>query len=407
MKRLALLVAICLASPAFAQQQPGSYQFNTGVNGLSPELRTSREPAQLFWDDFSAGSLDVTNRWTAPTTSGSGVAASIPAPGSATMATGTTANSYSILSSQFSFPGKNPAWLFMLESNNFEWPVLTNALRFWGFATFPATPTATAPYVDAVGFELGTDGHLRAVTSAGTSGVGARNVIADLSLPCPTTQCSPNLLGKVPQPTDSGSHKYFIFYRGDFIIWAIDSMDNIVATVLTGALGPNVNTLPLAHLAVAASTGPSSSAVMTLNGSTIGDTGASEKKICDSVFGWRCVTVTAAGAISTTPTGGGTQTTASVGTAALATGQVSVATTVGGTSIVAARTGVVGTGRKSVCVTNVTGTAPVFIGNSGLTTSTGEYLAGVAGASICLDTQAAIFGIVSATAQTVSFTETF
>lgn len=109
------------------------------------------------------------------------------------------------------------------------------------------------------------------------------------------------------------------------------------------------------------------------------------------------------GTVTTTPSG--TQTTASVGTAALATGQASVTT--GNITIVAARTGAVGTGRKTVCVTNATGTGPVYIGVTGVSTSTGEYLAGVAGASICLDTQAAIYGTVNSTPQTVSYTETY
>lgn len=101
----------------------------------------------------------------------------------------------------------------------------------------------------------------------------------------------------------------------------------------------------------------------------------------------------------------GTQTTASVGTAALATGQASVTT--GNISIVAARTGAVGTGRKTVCITNITGTGPLYIGNTGLTTSNGMYIPGVAGASICLDTQAAVFGTVTSVTQVVSYTETF
>lgn len=109
--------------------------------------------------------------------------------------------------------------------------------------------------------------------------------------------------------------------------------------------------------------------------------------------------------VSGSLTPSGTQTTATVGTATLASGQASVTT--GNITIVAARTGVVGTGRKSVCITNVTGTGPVYIGNTGVSTSTGQYLPGVAGASICLDTQVAIFGTVASTTQTVSYTETY
>lgn len=97
--------------------------------------------------------------------------------------------------------------------------------------------------------------------------------------------------------------------------------------------------------------------------------------------------------------------TISLGTNALATNQVSVASSA--TLIVAARTGATGTGRKSVTITNITGTGPFYVGNTGLTTSTGMYVGATAGASITLDTQAAIFGIVPTTAQSVSFVETF
>jgi hypothetical protein len=93
-----------------------------------------------------------------------------------------------------------------------------------------------------------------------------------------------------------------------------------------------------------------------------------------------------------------------VGTGNLAVAQVSVANTA--TSIVAARTGVQGTGRKTVCITN-TSTVAVYIGGSGVTTSTGSYLPGVAGSSICLDTQAAVYGIVATGTETVSEIETY
>lgn len=97
--------------------------------------------------------------------------------------------------------------------------------------------------------------------------------------------------------------------------------------------------------------------------------------------------------------------TISLGTNTLATNQVSVASSA--TLIVAARTGATGIGRKSVTITNITGTGPFYVGNTGLTTSTGMYVGATAGASITLDTQAAIFGIVPTTAQSVSFVETF
>lgn len=92
-----------------------------------------------------------------------------------------------------------------------------------------------------------------------------------------------------------------------------------------------------------------------------------------------------------------------VGGATIANGQVSCSTS--STALVAARTGVAGTGRVSVTVTNL-GTNDVYIGVTGVTTSTGNLLVGVKGASVTYNTQAALF-CVAGSAQSVSFLENF
>lgn len=285
-----------------------------GITAAGNAARVSQEPTQLFWDDFGTGTLDTTSKWTAPTTGGGGNATTANNQvGATALGSGTSPSGWSILSSQYTFTGKNPSWLYFQEQNNFEFPVLTHAARFWGFATFPAAPTAAAPYADAVGFELGTDGHLRAVTSAspGSLAAGTKTVIADLSVACVSTNpyggplglttatsgCSANLIGKVAQPQDSGVHKYIIYFRGDNIYWAIDGIDSIVAFTINGAPGPNVNSLPVGHIAVADGTGPSSSAVISVNATTVGDTGRNEIRICDPVNPWRCATVGANGGL--------------------------------------------------------------------------------------------------------------
>lgn len=94
----------------------------------------------------------------------------------------------------------------------------------------------------------------------------------------------------------------------------------------------------------------------------------------------------------------------SPGAAAIASAQVSVAATQ--TSIVAARTGVPGTGRVSVTIVNTT-TTPIYLGPTGVTTSNGQLLPGVVGASITLNTNAQIFGIVGTGTATVTEMETF
>lgn len=93
-----------------------------------------------------------------------------------------------------------------------------------------------------------------------------------------------------------------------------------------------------------------------------------------------------------------------VGSDGLVTGQnPSAANSAAGAQIVAARAG-----RRSVTITNVTGSQAVYIGGSGVTTANGFFLAGTVGAAITLAFTGAIFATTpGATAQTLSFAETF
>jgi hypothetical protein len=93
-----------------------------------------------------------------------------------------------------------------------------------------------------------------------------------------------------------------------------------------------------------------------------------------------------------------------IGAAAFAATQVSCASTA--TSILAARTGVAGTGRVSATITNTTTTA-IYIGGSGVTTGTGSLLPGIVGASLTINTTAAIDCIVTTGTATVTALETF
>jgi hypothetical protein len=93
-----------------------------------------------------------------------------------------------------------------------------------------------------------------------------------------------------------------------------------------------------------------------------------------------------------------------IGSGAFTTAQASPGTSA--TSIVAARTGSPGTGRIAAIIINMS-TTPVYIGASGVTTSTGSYLAGVIGATIVIPTQAAIYGIVSSGTGSVSVMEIY
>lgn len=78
-------------------------------------------------------------------------------------------------------------------------------------------------------------------------------------------------------------------------------------------------------------------------------------------------------------------------------GQVSVTTSP--TQIVAANSA-----RKRIVITN-TGSTAVYLGPSGVATSTGHLLAGAAGYPFVIYTKAAIYGIVGAGTQTVTYWE--
>lgn len=82
------------------------------------------------------------------------------------------------------------------------------------------------------------------------------------------------------------------------------------------------------------------------------------------------------------------------------TSQVSVTTT--STLTVAARTS-----RKSVTITNITGTQPIYCSGTTATTANGQYIPAVAGANYTVSTTAAVNCIASTSAQTVSVAETY
>lgn len=63
-------------------------------------------------------------------------------------------------------------------------------------------------------------------------------------------------------------------------------------------------------------------------------------------------------------------------------------------------------GRGGVMITNL-GTTDVYIGTSGVTTTTGTILVGSKGSSINIPTTAAIYAIVGSGTQVVTYTEVF
>jgi hypothetical protein len=240
------------------------------------ELSVAMEPNQVFWEDWGTGVLDTVNKWNAANLS---TGTSTTTVGSEVLASTTTTNAWAFLQSQFQFPGRNPGYNFaQLQIQLEASPVVTNAYRFWGFATIPGSPTAALPLTNAVGFEIGITGKMVAVTFAS----GNRTQIKDLSSS-----------GSNIQPLDGATHKYEIFFRGDNILWYIDAI--LVASTITGALGPDINTLNLSFLTVANTVAPSATATVTIAQASVGDTSRNAQRIVDGTYNWRSAQVTPQG----------------------------------------------------------------------------------------------------------------
>lgn len=278
MNRLLASVAVlgCLILPANAQSVKNSdtlgqaqYNFPAGF------IRTTDEPHQVFYDPFDS-TIDTTNRWTI-TTGNSAVAASNTT-GVMSMGTGTAASGWSKLVSQPTFIPTIPAWLgfsFAINLPDGGSGFTSNAYRFWGAGNPASTPTTAAPMTDAVGFEITTSGHLAAVVYAG----GTRTQIADLF--------------GTTQPQDTNSHRYIVYVRTDKTYWYIDNLATPVAS--SNFQSPQVQTLPMALVAVGGATAPAVNAQIQSAGLAVWDTGKNAVQIADGTFPWRKQTVSAGG----------------------------------------------------------------------------------------------------------------
>lgn len=280
-----LFALLCLwPSLALAQGVDPSTTTPTVFPTVDGNYAMSIGPAQqVFWDDFGTGTLDVTNRWTSSVVGGGSAATN--AVGLTILGSGTTANGSAFLRTQVTFAGRNPGFITAQFNNNIEFPVLTNAYRAWGFLTAPGSPTTTSPLTNAAVFVIDTAGKLRAQTWAS----GTLNFDQDLSI----ISSGPQLCNCIAQPPNAAAHRYQIVFRGDNILWFMDGRP--VARVLTGAGGPDVNTLNSGAIAIAGAAPPASSATIQINQVTLSDTGNNSVQISDGTFAWRRASVGADG----------------------------------------------------------------------------------------------------------------
>ncbi len=123
---------------------------------------------------------------------------------------------------------------------------------------------------------------------------GSRQVVADLSIaqgPIPIQaptlgtwtggcDCIPQISTPKGASTITDSYKYVILFRGDNILWYIEQPSGtlaLVAYTTRGAVGLDVNQVPVTYLAVANTVGPSPTATMQINQTTVGDTAKNQE----------------------------------------------------------------------------------------------------------------------------------
>jgi hypothetical protein len=319
------------------------------------EARVALEPSQLFQDGFDTNTLDTTNRWKTPSSGGGGVAAS-NALTNTQLGTGTTANGYSYLESQVTFPPSNPSWLLFYTGVNLPFPILINQYFFWGLGTSPATPTAALPLTNACGFEVDVTGKMSCVTYQS----GTRVLVQDLSA----------ATGNNKQPLDANVHKYFLYYKGDNIFFCIDGIDSVVAFTSTGAPGPDVNILPIKFQAVAGAVAPVSSGVLTVNTVNLADTGGNNIQVSDGTFPWRQMGVDAAGNAQVKPTTSGLDVTL-IASAAFTTTQTT-----------ADQINLYGTGIRITLDVTVAGTGSITLEIDAKDVASGKYVAQLTGVAV-------------------------
>ena len=224
-------------------------------------LRVTPDPTSIFYDSFSGGTLDVTDRWT---TSGT---APTQAGGMLTFPSG-TASTTSLLVSKVTPAIGASQYLFPAIIVRLESAVGSGVGRFWGLGTVPTTPAVGSLAQEGVGFEVeSTAGALQAVTYTG----GAKTVIATLT-----------------RPTDNLFHRYSMQYRNSRTYWFIDDI-NVYVTTAT-FLNTTIQDLPPLISSVSGTT-PVNAPSMVVSAVGVSDLNRRGTQIVDGLFPHRAATI--------------------------------------------------------------------------------------------------------------------
>ena len=227
------------------------------------DLSVATASSLLFTDPFDGGTVDVTNRWTIQL---GGAGAVTQANGKLNLDSGTTALGYAAIYSKQTFAPKGVSFDILGFSVAIEASPLTNLTRFWGKGSVPGTPTVAVPITDGFGFQIDNNTISAVVYANGTK-------ISSQAL---------------TMPGDTSGHNYSIVFRGDTMLFIQNTSATPVAVFTTP---PNVQTLPIAMVAVAGATGPSAGQVMAMTAVALGDSGKNANQLSDGAMPWVQATV--------------------------------------------------------------------------------------------------------------------
>lgn len=248
----------------------------TALTTETGNLQVQPDSNQVFYDAWDTGTVDTTFNWQAAVLGGN--ATSTPSIGQEVIVSGNSASSFGVLSGKNNFQPVSPGFLNVDHQIKMTYPPATHTYAFWGVGSVVGVPTASVYAANAIGFEVATTGAMNAVTWASST----KNLIQNLA----------SVTGTGAQPADGNTHRYELTIRGDTIYWLIDN--KTVASILTGAQGPDSNLLPILILTGTDSTGTAGpSSVFTLNSQAIymGDSTKAGQIITDKLHPQYAATV--------------------------------------------------------------------------------------------------------------------
>lgn len=218
-------------------------------------LRVIGESVSLFNETFD--SLDTTTRWSTAISGGGTVSMT---GGTLTMGSGTTANAYAVLRTQFSFSPSGLNFLALGSVLLLPQVNIANNKRFFGWATVPATPTFAAPVTNGIGFEIDGSGNFDAVAYSAGVKIGTQSLNA-------------------VKPQNGIPFFVFIARRADRTELYINQTQKIDASFVVTPL--DVFTLPATFVSVNNATGPAVSGTINSYSFGIGDYGPNSSSIKD------------------------------------------------------------------------------------------------------------------------------